>query len=229
MNHESETLRVTRSKEQARSSYNKISRWYDVFAGTFEKRPRVLALQKLGAVEGEKVLEIGFGTGHCILDLARSVGDSGRAYGIDISDGMLSIAQHRVDEAGLSGRVELRRGDATELPFASETFDAIFVSFVLELFDTPDIPVVLSECRRVLRKGGRICVAAMSKEGGNSVLVRLYEWGHVKLPNYIDCRPIFVRRVMEAAGLTIVDVTRVSMWGLVGEIVLAMKADGTAE
>ena len=219
-----EISRVTRSKEQARAAYNKLSRWYDVLAGSFEKKPRELALRKLNVAEGERVLEVGFGTGHCIMALARSVGGSGSVAGIDISEGMLDITSRKVSEAGLADRVELRRGDATQLPFESDTFDAIFTSFTLELFDTPDIPVVLGECKRVLRQGGRICVASMSKDGEAGILLKLYEWGHRTLPSYVDCRPIFVRRALEDAGFKVVDVTKVSMWGLLGEIVVADKA-----
>ncbi len=218
-----EISRVTRSKEQARASYNKLSRWYDVLAGSFEKKPRELALRKLNVAEGERVLEVGFGTGHCIVALARSVGAPGSVTGIDISEGMLDITGKKVSEAGLTGRVELRRGDATQLPFESDKFDAILTSFTLELFDTPEIPVVLGECKRVLRPRGRICVASMSKEGGTGVLLKLYEWGHRVLPSYIDCRPIFVRRALEDAGFKVVDVTKVSMGGLLGEIVVANK------
>lgn len=147
---ETEISRVTRSKEVAKSSYNRISNWYDVIAGRFEKRYRNIGLQKLNTKEREIVLEIGFGTGQCILALAQSVGTSGRVYGIDISEGMCTITQSKIKEKGLSERVELTCGDAVQLPFEAEFFDAVYMSFTLELFDTPEIPTVLHECYRVL-------------------------------------------------------------------------------
>jgi demethylmenaquinone methyltransferase/2-methoxy-6-polyprenyl-1,4-benzoquinol methylase len=90
--------------------------------------------------------------------------------------------------------------------------DGVFMSFTLELFDTPEIPKVLAECKRALRSGGRIVVVGMSKEDAHGVIFEMYEWSHRHFPNFIDCRPIFVRRALEAAGFLIRDSEKMQMW-----------------
>ncbi len=66
-------------------------------------------------------------------------------------------------------------------------------------------------------------MVAMSKEGKDTAARKLYEWGHLKLPNYIDCRPIYVSRALEEAGFQIVDKITMPYWGLPVEIVMARK------
>jgi len=176
--HSSDILPVIRSKEEARQLYNRISRLYDCLAGTFEHKYRQMALENLAIQAGETVLEIGFGTGHCLRKIAQAVGSSGRVYGVDISPAMLEVAEKRLKKAVLMDRVELYCGDAAELPYDNETFDAVFMSFTLELFDTPEIPKVLEQIKRVLRPGGRLGVVSMSKDNGESIILKLYEWTH---------------------------------------------------
>jgi ubiquinone/menaquinone biosynthesis C-methylase UbiE len=130
-----------------------------------EEPVRRAGLEKLDARRGENVLEIGFGARHCLISLAQAVGPSGKVYGVDLSDEMLKIALENLEKEGLADRVGLICEDAVRLPYAAETLDAIFMCFTLELFDTPEIPNVLAECRRALRPGGRIVAAGVSKEG----------------------------------------------------------------
>jgi ubiquinone/menaquinone biosynthesis C-methylase UbiE len=217
--------RVNRSKEDARTSYNRLSRWYDMVAGSTEKKYRDWGLDKLSAQPGEKILEIGFGTGHCLVSLAKAVGPTGRVVGVDISDGMLAIARERLQGEGLSERVDLHQGDAAKLDFIEAgSLDGIFMSFTLELFDNPEIPRVLQECQRTLKPGGRVAVVSMTKTNPPGMAVRMYEWFHEHMPNYADCRPIFARQAIEQSGFIIQDVSVSSMWGLPVEIVLGKKS-----
>lgn len=216
-------LPVPRSKEEAKRSYDRMSRYYDYLTGAFERKYVEMALERLSIVEGETVLEIGFGTGRCLKRIAESIGQTGKVYGIDISSGMMEITKKRLEKAGLAKRAELYCGDAASLPFDDNTFDAVFISFTLELFDTPEIPKMLEQIKRVLKPRGRLGVASMSKENGESIFLRLYEWIHNKWPKYVDCRPIYVEQSLINAGYQIKSKEKVKLFRLPGEIVVAVN------
>lgn len=215
-------LRVTRTKAQAKTTYDRIAPVYDYVAGVFERSHRDLALKRLNIKTGETALEIGFGTGHCLQQIAEAVEEKGRVYGIDISSEMLLTSRRRLQKAGLLSRVQLACGDAATMPYAESMFDVVFSSFSLELFDSPEIPTVLAEIKRILRPTGRVGIVSMSNEGGVSLLVGLYDWLHVKFPKYCDCRPINLEESLRHAGFAIQHRERISLLGLPGEIVVGI-------
>jgi demethylmenaquinone methyltransferase/2-methoxy-6-polyprenyl-1,4-benzoquinol methylase len=219
-----QVLRVYRTKAQAKKSYDKISRFYDYFAGVFEKKYRNMALERLNLERGEIVLEIGFGTGYCLKQMAESVGENGKVYGIDISSGMFEVSKKRLEGAGLLDRVELYCGDVLKMPCEDNKFDAVFMSFTLELFDTPEIPQVLNKIKRILKSKGRLGVVSMSKEDGDSILLRLYEWTHQKFPQYFDCRPIYLEQSIKDAGFKIEYRKKVKLFGLPGLVVIGIRS-----
>jgi ubiquinone/menaquinone biosynthesis C-methylase UbiE len=223
MHAKNEISDVGRSKKDAKKTYNQISRWYDLFEGRWEKDAMKLGIKELDIKGDAQVLEIGPGTGHALLDFASSISDKGGICGIDISIKMLQIDRKRLIQANLYKKSELILGDGALLPFKNEAFDAIFMSFVLELFDTQEIPKVMAECSRVLRREGQICVLSLSKEGGSNLMVWLYEWLHGLFPKILDCRPIYVHEIIEGARFDIQKKIFISLWGLPAEIVLGKK------
>jgi ubiquinone/menaquinone biosynthesis C-methylase UbiE len=222
LNYEPNVARGFNSREETRNYYNKIAKIYDVMAEHSEGPMRELGMTLLDVKPGEKILEIGFGTGHCVVELAKAAGPDGLVCGVDLSDKMLEMAQEFVNAAGYQDRVDLKRGDGETLEYPDGMFDGLFTSFTLELFDTPEIPKFLAECKRVLKPGGRFAVVAVSKMGKDGVIMKAYEWTHKHFPNLVDCRPIFVKAALEAGGFKIQKQEIENMWVPV-EIVLATK------
>ena len=97
------------------------------------------------------------------------------------------------------------------------------MSFTLELFDTPEIPIVLSEIKRVLKPNGRLGVVSLSREDGTSLMLRLYEWMHQRMPQYIDCRPIYVEQALKEAGFQVVHSEKEKLWGLPAKVVVGLN------
>src|SRR2546429_9586149 len=91
--------RVFNSRDETRQYYNKIAKIYDLMAEHSEGPMRELGMKLLDVKPGERVLEIGFGTGHCIVELPRAAGAEGLVCGVGISDKMAALAQEIVDAA----------------------------------------------------------------------------------------------------------------------------------
>lgn len=208
--------------DDARDAYNRLSRVYGWLSQSSERRFVEQAIEGLLQPQaGEVVLEPGFGAGQVLLALAEAVGPTGRVAGLDIADGMVEQARRRLARHGLADRVDLQRGDIRRAPYPNAAFDAVFMSFTLELFGDRDQPLVLGEVRRVLKPGGRLCVACMSNQGGVPAMERLYGWAHDRFPTFVDCRPIDAAALLPGAGLTLDEVRHLSMWGLAVDLVLA--------
>ena len=195
---------ILRVKGDIKATYAKLSKIYAAFEGRFERKLGERGLELLDIREGEAVLEIGFGTGCSSVEIARSVGERGKAYGIDVTPEMVALAKERMEKEGLSERVELYEGDAREMPYENNQFDAVYMAATLELFDTPDIPKVLTEIKKVLKPTGRLGIISIPKEGHEDTrILRFYEWIHRTFPKYASCRPIYVEDSIRDAGFKI--------------------------
>jgi SAM-dependent methyltransferase len=119
---------------------------------------------------GDGVLDVGCGTGNFTRDFARSVGPGGLAVGIDLSETMLARAVEDTRGAGLE-QVAYVRGNAQDLPFRAQSFDAVCCFAALNLFAEPDR--ALDSMTRVLTPGGRIALFTSAR--GRSAPLRTLE------------------------------------------------------
>lgn len=216
----------TEPHESNRHFYDRIAEAYDFIADSNERAARQAGVQALALKTGEAILELGFGTGNEILDLARLVGPTGKIAGIDISAGMLAVAKRKLAANPPGAPVDLRVGDARSLAFPDGAFDAVYTSFTLELFPEADIPVVLAEAKRILKPAGRIGVVSMAtvRPGHHtSALERVYVWMHRHFPHIVDCRPIDTEGVISAAGFKIKAVRDLEIWTMPVRVVVGQK------
>lgn len=193
---------VTRSADQARVTYDRLARWYDLIEAPFERRARVAGLRLLDARQGEHILEIGFGTGHTLAALQRQVGTTGLLVGIDLALRMAQRTRRRLGTPATHLTVAVLQGDARHLPLHNASFDAVTLAFTLDLISTDDIPIVLSECRRVLRTHGRLVIVSLDLPAASNRMTRLYLAAHRRWPRLADCRPLPIRDVLTSGGYT---------------------------
>ncbi|MDX1556271.1 MAG: class I SAM-dependent methyltransferase [Xanthomonadales bacterium] len=129
-------------------------------------------VSRSGVGPGDRVLDLAGGTGDISALLSARVGESGQVILSDINQAMLHRGRARLEDRGIAGTVVPALCNAECLPFADASFDAVTIAFGLR--NVTDQVAALSECHRVLRRGGRLLVLEFSRVRAES-LRKLYD------------------------------------------------------
>jgi arsenite methyltransferase len=172
--------------------------------------------------EGETVLDLGSGGGIDVILSAKRVGQSGHAYGLDMTDEMLALARRNAADAGVAN-VTFLKGLIEEIPLPSASVDVVISNCVINL--STDKPSVLREIGRVLKPGGRIGISDVVAED------RLEPQERAERGSYVGCiagalSTSEYTEGLRAAGFddVTVDFTHQVADGMHGAIVKAIKA-----
>lgn len=210
--------------------FDRIARRYDLLNRLLslgaDQCWRMRAVEALALCGEVRVLDVGTGTADLAIAIAKRFAGA-RVVGVDPSPRMLALARMKCCKAGLADRVALVEGDAQQLPFCDEVFDAVSIAFGIR--NVPDRGQALREMVRVTRPGGRVAVLELTNPRGGLLasLARFYVhqvvpvvgrwWGRGQEYRYLSRSialfptPADFVATMEAAGLSVLAVERMTM------------------
>jgi arsenite methyltransferase len=172
--------------------------------------------------EGETVLDLGSGGGIDVILSAKRVGPTGIAYGLDMTDEMLALAQQNAREAGVAN-AHFLKGVMEQIPLPANSVDVVISNCVINL--SIDKPAVLTEIGRVLKPGGRIGISDVVAED------HLTPGERAERGSYVGCIAGALSKGEYEAGLEAAGFEQVSVEfthrvadGMHGAIVKAVKA-----
>jgi SAM-dependent methyltransferase len=162
---------------------------YERFMGRWSRRLAPLLVRFGGLSDGDRVLDVGCGTGSLTFSLP-GLANVSAVTGVDLTPGFLDFARAR----GTDPRITFRQGDARALPFDGNSFDRAFAMLVLHFI--PDAARAVAEMRRVVRPGGTVAAAVWDLYGGQPHIRMVWDTAAVLDPGLEP--PLF--RPMTAPG-----------------------------
>lgn len=190
--------------------YGKLASVYDWTFGPTLHPGRLRAIQRMGLRPGDRILEVGVGTGINASLYPREC----TVTGVDFSSSMLEKARDRIARKGMTN-VRLLEMDAAALKFADDSFDIVYASYVISV--VPDPVQVAAEMRRVCRPGGRI-IFLNHFRSSNFLLSRIERMIspftiHVGFRADIDLPAFLAQAGIQGASIEKVNIPRI--WSLV--------------
>jgi demethylmenaquinone methyltransferase / 2-methoxy-6-polyprenyl-1,4-benzoquinol methylase len=174
-------------KSQVADMFDAIAPRYDllnrVLSMGVDRGWRKKVVRRLTSARPDRVLDVATGTGDLAIAIARA--GARQVVGVDIAEEMLQVGRLKLEAPDLAGRVTLESGDAENLPFGDNEFDAASVAFGVRNFE--NLSAGLREMARVLRPGGRLLILEFSKPTvfpvkqvygfySRNILPRIGEW-----------------------------------------------------
>ena len=152
-------------EEYIKDVFTEIAEYYDemndIMSMGMVKGWHKFMMKKAGNIHGKKCLDVGTGTGEIAFYVARTAGEGSSVTGVDITPGMLKIAEKKEAELDLPVKIDWQVGDALNLQFEDNTFDLVTSGYMLR--NVCNILQAVSEMHRVLAPGGKVIVAELSK------------------------------------------------------------------
>ena len=116
------------------------------------------ALRLAGDLKGLRVLEVGVGVGVILEEIAKRVGDSGQAFGVDVQSDAVAITEKRLSQGGLMSRTGLATANALEMPWTDQSMNRVIMVAMLGEIPSAHRVEALKEAGRVLNEGGKLVI-----------------------------------------------------------------------
>ncbi len=175
MNEEMKGNQFDGKEDYVKDVFEEIAEYYDKMNGIMSigmvKGWHKFMFKKAGNISGFKVCDVGCGTGEISFMAAERVGAEGTVIGVDITPGMLTMAEKKMETLDLPVKVDFRVGDALDMQFEDNTFDLVTSGYMLR--NVTNIKQAVSEMYRITKPGSMVIVAELSKPKN-----RVVRWGH---------------------------------------------------
>ena len=200
--------------------YRSIAPIYDIWGMLTETKARRRCLELAKIQDGEKVLEVAVGTGSAFVEILKK-NPHGWNAGMDLTEEMLSRARKKAGKLGI-GNYSLEPGDAYDLSYSDEEFDVVLNNYMFDLLPEQDFPMILGGFFRVLRPGGRLVMANMTKplHWYNALSELVYR---IRPSLLGGCRGVYLLPYLESAGFIDTQREYISQMTFPTEVICGLK------
>lgn len=206
------------SKENVPGLYRWLAPVYDLAGVVLGSKARNVGLDRARIQNGERVLELGVGTGLTFRQIVRRNPD-GWNEGVDLTEAMLVRARRRMARTGFDN-YRLVHGDAVRLPYDDNSFDCLISTYMFDLLSRAQMEEALTEWGRVLAPGGRLVLVYQTT--GRRWYQEIWDTCYCCVPVILGgCRGIAPAPLVHEAGMEVESTEFISRLGIPQEVLVA--------